>query len=1028
MLNKQWGKNMAKKTTHENGNANAREAQTMATQNAIVETSANQGSFRINPLIDCFLSALKGVALVATNLKLHVSYANPYACEILGLNIQQIESGIGLLPAVMHKRILAELSKSSTEFILQYALEDQLRTLQVNASCLKDEAGEYSGYVLHMHDITDRVAIEQELRHTETMLRSLINASPDFICFKDGKGRWLEANSSGLELFQLDRKNYLKKTDTELADNTHPIYREVFLHSQASDEHAWNTREMVREEETIPLPQGGEKVFDVIKVPLFTDDGRRQGLVTLGRDITERKVAEKCLNDRTAILDAMIFCDWLLHSSESWQKVSPSVLELLGTAAGFDRALLFQMHTKDGSLTASATQLFRWSLPGQAMPEDEYKAIHFEADGCGRWLSMLQQGNPVFGTLEDFPPDERKFLQHHGTQTILLVPIFAGDQWWGVILVDRCHALSKISSQELGAFMAAGRSFGVAIQREASGRRLSQAMIAFESAAEGIMITDEDTRIIAINKSFTEISGYTEEDVLGHIPNALHSDKHDEHFYQEMWSALTRDGRWRGEIWNKRKSGETYPESLTLTVVKDADGKVINYVGVFADISESRHSQNRLYELANHDSLTGLPNRRLFNELMGHGIKRAERKQNQIALLFVDLDRFKAINDTLGHEVGDKLLFQVSRRISCAVRESDAVARVGGDEFLVMMDHLRDAEDAAMVAKKIINTLQTEFIIDGRELFIGASIGIAIYPEDSTDVDGLIKAADIAMYQVKHEGKNNYCFYSADLSENAVERFTLENQLRRALERNQFEVFYQPQISLESGRIVGAEALIRWRHPELGMVSPAKFIPLAEETGLIVPIGEWVLCESARQAMQWTSQGHALQWISVNVSGVQIQRSNFPDTVYGILVETGCEPGLLELEITESTVMHNTEFVIGVFDRIKRLGVRLAIDDFGTGYSSLSHLKRLPLDKLKIDQSFVRGLPHNANDAAIASAINALAHNLGFTVIAEGVETTEQADFLRQIGCNEAQGYLYSHPVPASEFALLLETDGLKGQ
>ncbi|HEY3325912.1 MAG TPA: GGDEF domain-containing phosphodiesterase, partial [Novimethylophilus sp.] len=293
-------------------------------------------------------------------------------------------------------------------------------------------------------------------------------------------------------------------------------------------------------------------------------------------------------------------------------------------------------------------------------------------------------------------------------------------------------------------------------------------------------------------------------------------------------------------------------------------------------------------------------------------------------------------------------------------------------------------------------------------------------------VDELIKAADIAMYQVKNEGKNDYRFYSPDLSANAVERFTLENMLRRALERHQFEVYYQPQISLASGRIIGAEALIRWHHPDLGLVSPAKFIPLAEESDLIVQIGEWVLREAAQQAMQWVNQGYAIQWISVNVSGVQIQRSNFADTVYGILIETDCDPSLLELEITESTIMRNTEYVIGVFDRIKALGLRLAIDDFGTGYSSLSHLKRLPLDKLKIDQSFVRDLPHDSDDAAIARVIQALGSSLGLTVIAEGVETPAQAEFLLGIGCDEGQGYLYSPPVPADAFAALLEKDKQK--
>lgn len=540
------------------------------------------------------------------------------------------------------------------------------------------------------------------------------------------------------------------------------------------------------------------------------------------------------------------------------------------------------------------------------------------------------------------------------------------------------------------------------------------AKIAFENASEGMMVMDANANILSINQSFTAITGFNQQEVFGTVPKALQVTE------REAWRHLQLDGQWRAELLNHRKNGEAYQERLTVNAVKNQQDETIYYVGVFADITEAKHSQNRLHELVNHDPLTGLPNRRLFNELLEHAIKRAEREHHQIALLFVDLDRFKAINDSLGHQVGDKLLYEVSKRIHHAMRDSDIVARLGGDEFLVMMDMIKHPQDAALIAQKIIYALQVEFFIDGKEIFIGASVGISIFPKDGSDVDSLIKAADIAMYQVKNRGKNNHCFYSEDLSKNAVERFTIESQLRHALERNQFEMYYQPQISLLTGDIIGAEALIRWRHPDLGLVSPARFIPIAEETGLIVQIGEWVLRQAALQAIQWINDGYTMQWISVNVSGVQIMRSNFYDTVYGILIETNCNPNILELEITESTVMQNTEFVIDTFNNIKQLGVRVAIDDFGTGYSSLSNLKRLPLDKIKIDQSFVRGLPDDLDDAAITNTINAMACSLGFTVIAEGVETLAQAAFLKNMGCLEAQGYLYSKPVTAAEFTKLL--------
>lgn len=980
------------------------------------------------------LGSLQGVAIIAVDAKYNVNYANSYASEIFNLDLNQVASGTTQLPKAVHKRIITNLKRPNTDFILQYALKSELRTLKVFTSKYMGLENQKSGYVLHMHDITDRVCTELQLRKAEELLRNLIDASPDLICFKDAKNRWLEANSSSLELFQINPKNYKNKTDSELASITDPIFKETFRHSKATDERAWHSGKVFHSEEIIALPHGGEKILDIIKVPLFNDDGSRHGLVTLGRDITERKMTENHLRDRSAVLDALISCDWLLHSAESWHTVALAVLQQLCLALRFTRATILKNATlkSSGSQTASnparSKILYKWSMPGFINPCNDLETIDFNGQSLKRWNDVLKEGNPVFGDINELPNTERNILKQHDTQSIVIVPLFSDNDWWGNIIIERCHDLIKTTPQELGSLMAIGRSLSVAIQRESTDKRLNQAKIAFDSASEGIMITDEKIRIVAINKGFTEITGFSEDEVLGSTPKIFQSEKHDEHFYQNMWSTLEKEGRWRGEILNIRKNGESYPEWLTITAVKDSEERILNYIGVFADITEIKHSQSRLNELVNHDPLTGLPNRRLLNELLEHVIRRAEREQHQIALLFVDLDRFKAVNDTLGHQVGDKLLYEASRRIHQSIRDSDVVARLGGDEFLVMMDMITNPEDAALVGQKIIHSLEVEFNIDSKEIFIGASVGISIFPKDANDVDGLIKAADIAMYQVKNKGKNHHCFYSDDLSKNAVERFTMESQLRRALERNQFEVYYQPQISLLNGDIIGAEALIRWNHPELGLVSPAKFIPVAEETGLIIQIGEWVLRQAALQAMQWIKEGRAMQWVSVNVSGVQIMRSNFADTVYGIIIETDCNPNILELEITESTVMQNTEYVIDTFRRIKQLGVRLAIDDFGTGYSSLSNLKRLPLDKIKIDQSFVCGLPHDLDDAAITNAIYLMARSLGFSVIAEGVETIAHAEFLKNMGCEEAQGYLYSKPVTTTEFTKLLATNRHRGK
>ena len=872
------------------------------------------------------------------------------------------------------------------------------------------------------HAVTDTLFTEDASTYAEALLRNLLDASPDFVCFKDGQGRWLKANDSGLALFHLHRDHYQFKTDAELAELTHPVYREAFLSCLASDEVAWVARTRSQCEEIIPLPEGGQRIFDVVKTPIFNEDGSRQGLVVVGRDITDHREFEIQLNNRSTILDALISCDWLLNSSQSWKKVVPDVLSILGMASGFTNVALLQTSTQEKG-GRRATFVHQWVAPDCCSREEVGSSFEFEALGAPRWENFLSLGQPVFGNVQNIGADELPALKALGANTIVLIPVSVNEAWWGVLMVKKCEEISDISPQELGALMAAGRSVGAAIQREAANKRLNQAMIAFESAAEGIVITNTDGRIIAINKGYSDITGYREDEIKGQLAYQLDPALMDVEQYQKMHEELAAEGRWKGEFSSQRKDGEIYPENATVTAVKDEEGNVVNYVVVFSDISDTKRVQTALHEMVNHDALTGLPNRRLLNELTGHALRRAEREKSNVAILFIDLDRFKVINDTLGHQVGDKLLMQVSSRLRDVMRESDTVARLGGDEFLVMMDSLRDVEDASRVAKKIVSTLQAEFVIDGKDIFIGASVGISVYPGDGDDVDNLIKAADIAMYKVKSEGKNNYRFYSSDLSENAVERFTMETQLRRALERQQFELYYQPQVSLKTGRIVGAEALVRWQHPELGVVSPAKFIPVAEETGLVVQIGEWVLRESARQMVEWTGQGLDLKSISVNVSGVQVQRSNFADTVYGILVETGCDPALLELEITESVVMNNTEYVISVFARIKEPGVRLAIDDFGTGYSSLSYLKRLPLDKLKIDQSFVRDLTSDPDDKAIASAVIALARSLGLKVIAEGVETQEQIDTLVSMGCDDVQGYFYGRPMPADQFSAVLLKD-----
>ena len=716
------------------------------------------------------------------------------------------------------------------------------------------------------------------------------------------------------------------------------------------------------------------------------------------------------------MLNALVTTDWLLNTHDQWLAALPEALPRIGAIARFSRIQIFQK-LLNGHRTARLTSPYRWDA-GPLAPDDLATTDHFSLPP--RWLQLLKRGQPIAGVRDELPVPEQQLLLQRQVDVFALVPVFSGKDWWGLISFEHADRDRPITQDQLAQLMMVARSLGVAVHRQLESERLEQARLAFDCTSEGIMICDDKKRITAVNKGFTEITGYTEEEALGRTPEILSSGKNSAEFYMAMWQAIIEDGDWRGEIWNRRKNGEIYPQWLTITSVKTRQGKVTHYVAVFADISEAKESQNRLHQLVNHDPLTGLPNRRLLNELLDRSLRHSDRKNQRIGLLFVDLDRFKSVNDTLGHHAGDLLLTSVTQRLTSSVRECDTIARLSGDEFIIMMDSLKQSDDAAIVARKVISALQQSFIIDGKEVFIGASIGISIYPEDGETANDLIKAADIAMYQAKHEGRNDFRFYTPSLGETVHERLTMDTMLRHALERQELVVHYQPQISLATGKIIGAEALLRWQHPEQGMISPGKFIPLAEETGLIIPIGEWVLRQAAHDLMMLEVSGYPLEWISVNVSAVQIHRSQFGDTVYGVLVETGCDPARLELEITESAIMNNVEYVIDVCRKLKGMGVRLALDDFGTGYSSLSYLKRFPLDKLKIDQSFVRDLPQDVDDSVISGAIIGLGHNLGLKVIAEGVEKRDQEVFLRERGCEEAQGYLYGRPVPIKTLLELL--------
>lgn len=554
--------------------------------------------------------------------------------------------------------------------------------------------------------------------------------------------------------------------------------------------------------------------------------------------------------------------------------------------------------------------------------------------------------------------------------------------------------------------------------------RIRQAAEVFKSTVEGVTITDLDGAILDVNDAFSKITGYSREEVIGENPRILQSGWHDADFYRRMWESLRNLGYWRGEIWNRRKNGIVYPELLTISAVRDDDGQASGYVAVFADITMAKQTEEQLDHLAHHDALTQLPNRLLFNARLEQSILHSQRQGSSLAVAFVDLDRFKKINDSLGHAAGDQLLVQIAERLTKAVRADDTIARISGDEFVALLEHVGDVCDVKVIVQKIMETFHEPFAVAENVVHMTCSIGISLYPDDGKHAADLLRNADTAMYRAKEEGRNTYQFYTEEMTTEAFEQMFLENALRTALNRDELQLFYQPQFEMHSGRCIGVEALVRWQHPEQGTILPGKFIPVAEKSDLIRDIGEWVLWTACSQVKEWLQAGVEFGCIAVNVSSSQIQQAGFAQHVLDVLETIGLPPTRLEIEVTETSVMHRPEQSIQQLKELEAIGVSIAIDDFGTGYSSLSYLKQLPVSKLKIDRSFIRDIPVDTNDMAISEAVIALGKTLNMAVIAEGVETSGQAEFLQAKGCSLAQGYYYAKPQPVDRVVRLFGLPG----
>lgn len=543
-----------------------------------------------------------------------------------------------------------------------------------------------------------------------------------------------------------------------------------------------------------------------------------------------------------------------------------------------------------------------------------------------------------------------------------------------------------------------------------------------KNSGEAVFITDAESTIYLVNEAFTKITGYTAQDIIGQKPNIFKSGRHDRQFYQNMWAALLDHGYWQGEIWDRRKDGSIYPKWSTISQIQDTEHKTTHYIAMFNDISERKISEERIHYLAFHDVLTGLPNRRLLQDHLQFFLEHAQRSSDRLAVLFIDIDNFKTINDSLGHSAGDKLLVQLTKRLNNCLRTTDILGRFGGDEFVIILSDIANPSYVAAISERIKEKLYDPFHINGFDLIITVSIGISLYPADGNNYEHLVKNADTAMNQVKENGRNNFKFYTADLNILISERLSLINSLRNAVKEKEFILYYQPKINSLTGNITGVEALIRWNSPTMGLVPPLKFIPLLEETGLIMPVSDWILNEICNQHTTWITQGLPPISIAINISASHFQKTDFLANVNMILKKCTIDRNYIEFELTEGILLNDTEEAIDKMNQLKKMGIKLTLDDFGTGYSSLSYLRKFPIEKIKIDQSFVQNMTTTQNDLEIVKIITLLSKTLQLKTIAEGVEYKEQILLLQEIGCDELQGYFFAEPMPGYLFAEWFKT------
>ncbi|MBP5075667.1 EAL domain-containing protein [Pseudomonas chlororaphis] len=858
---------------------------------------------------------------------------------------------------------------------------------------LPEDPADYRAVILSISDITSRKLIELSLLEREGFWSDVVRTVPDHLYVQDVISQRMIFSNHHLG-------QTLGYNKTEL-HQMGEYFWEILLHPEDADLYH-RLRQEQRQAGYLQLLQchlrfrhrsGQWRCFDIREQALARDKyDQVTRIIGVAKDITDQIEASESLRDSErryrmlaeSISDVIFSTD----SKMALNYVSPSVQSVLG----YDAEWIFQNGWQ--STIANPQQL----TGIYALMERISKALD-KPEQLAQLRNQVQTQLFLFDCLR---ADGRK------------IPI----ELRLVLVWDEHGAFEGV--------LGVGRD--ISQQRRAE-KDLRMAATVFEHSTSAILITDPAGYIVQANEAFSRVSGYAVSQVLDQLPNMLTVDEQQEAHLRYVLKQLHQHSTWEGEVWLKRRNGEHYPAWVGITAVLDDEGDLASYVCFFTDISERKASEQRIHRLAYYDALTHLPNRTLFQDRLHTALQSAERQKSWVVLMFLDLDRFKPINDSLGHAAGDRMLKEMATRLLDCVDDDDTVARMGGDEFTLLLQPRTSREialnRAIHVAEQILASLVKPFVLEGREFFVTASIGIALSPQDGNELSQLMKNADTAMYHAKERGKNNFQFYQADMNASALERLELESDLRHALEQQEFILYYQPQFSGDGKRLTGAEALLRWRHPRRGLVPPGDFIPVLEELGLVVDVGDWVISEACRQLKAWHQAKVRVPKVSVNISARQFSDGQLGMRIATILKDTGLPPACLELELTESILMREVSEAMQILDGLKNLGLSIAVDDFGTGYSSLNYLKQFPIDVLKIDRTFVDGLPSGEQDAQIARAIIAMAHSLNLAVIAEGVETHEQLDFLREHGCDEVQGYLFGRPMPANSFEGQFSNDAL---